>query len=343
MKKTKLVLLSISLISVLGFSITLKHDSFSGLEDNTASLNSPSAYSDTPKVKIDTLQFQIDKYNKLIHDVDSCGKRIEEYEQKIFKLKIKQDDIKKRYDGTSNGILKYSQSLVGAKEITFNAEDYFIFVADLDSHSINLHWKNNEKKYMSIGGVFKMLESKKEKPLMITNAGMYTPQYSPQGLYIENGNSLVPLDTTNPKTDANFYLKPNGVFYIDMNNVPHIEKTEDFEKLYSAKKIQVKTATQSGPMLVSEGELHKSFTYNSPNRKIRSGVGLISNKKVVFAISKNEVNFCDFAILFKDVFGCRDALFLDGAISMMYLRNLNPGELGGNFGPIISVTQKVKK
>ena len=78
----------------------------------------------------------------------------------------------------------------------------------------------------------------------------------------------------------------------------------------------------------------------SVNKKLRSGVGLISSKKVVFIISEGEVNFYDFAVLFKSVFNCQNALFLDGAISMMYLRDKLPNEIGGHFCTLISATRK---
>jgi uncharacterized protein YigE (DUF2233 family) len=41
--------------------------------------------------------------------------------------------------------------------------------------------------------------------------------------------------------------------------------------------------------------------------------------KVVFAVSETPVNFHTFARLFRDVLGCRDALYLDGSISEFYV------------------------
>lgn len=343
MKNLKFAPLVIVLLSVFGLSISMKYDTPSGVSPDEIDVSIRDVFVDTPKTKVDSLQLEIDGYNKLIRDFDTKEKKIKDYEHQITKLKAGQNEIKRKYEVASKGIQKYSQALVGSAQITFNEEAYLVFIADLDNHSINIHWKNNEKKYLNIMAVLKTLEFQKINPLMITNAGMYTPEHNPQGLYIEGGKKHFDLDTLNPKNGTNFYLKPNGVFYVDADNVPHITLTEKFAELYNANKIQVKNATQSGPILVNDGKLHESFTYDSPNRKIRSGVGVINNKKVVFAISKNEVNFHDFATLFKDIFGCRDALFLDGAISMMYLKDLNPNELGGNFGPIISITQKVKK
>jgi uncharacterized protein YigE (DUF2233 family) len=47
------------------------------------------------------------------------------------------------------------------------------------------------------------------------NGGMYKPDNSPQGLYIENREVAASLDTTTG--NGNFYLKPNGIFYITLS------------------------------------------------------------------------------------------------------------------------------
>ncbi len=51
------------------------------------------------------------------------------------------------------------------------------------------------------------------KPLMITNGGMFDPDYSPHGLLVCNHKVYKKLDTRTAK-NANFYLQPNGVFVI---------------------------------------------------------------------------------------------------------------------------------
>ena len=175
---------------------------------------------------------------------------------------------------------------------------------------------------------------------MVTNAGMFTPAYEPEGLFIEDiGTTYFPLDTGGRISDANFYLKPNGVFYIDSLNFPHIITTEEYLKNFQGKKIQNICATQSGPMLVIDGAIHPSFVYGSNNAKIRSGVGILNNKKVLFAITLDECNFYNFSIFFKELSNCKNALFLDGAISKMYVKNVNENNIKGSFGPMISVSK----
>ena len=231
----------------------------------------------------------------------------------------------------------------GSCRVNFKGTTYLFFVVNPDSLEINLHHKDSltKKPYFSIDNLYRHLVKKNLKPLMITNAGMYTVNHEPQGLFIENYHELYPVDTTRPN-DNNFYLKPNGVFFLDQHNNAFVNTTEAFLRKYKSKAVVVKYATQSGPMLLIDGKIHPVFTANSENRKIRNGVGVNGSKKVVFAISVDEVNFYDFASFFKDVFNCKDALFLDGSISRMYLFDKAPNEKGGNFGPIISVVKPVR-
>jgi uncharacterized protein YigE (DUF2233 family) len=50
-------------------------------------------------------------------------------------------------------------------------------------------------------------------------------------------------------------------------------------------------ATQSGPMLVINGRVHPRFDKRSTSLKARNGVGVRTDGKVLFAISKGEVSF----------------------------------------------------
>ena len=51
---------------------------------------------------------------------------------------------------------------------------------------------------------------------------------------------------------------------------------------------------------------------------MRNGVGVRADGSVVFAIADSPVTFHQFAVAFRDTLRCRDAMFLDGAISQFY-------------------------
>jgi uncharacterized protein YigE (DUF2233 family) len=168
-----------------------------------------------------------------------------------------------------------------------------------------------------------------QKLIFAMNAGMYTPENLPKGLYIEQKQTLVPLDTAD-KGFGNFYLQPNGVFAFDDTSAVILE-TNTFKQ-------QVKNytyATQSGPLLVVNGVINPVFTPDSKSLYIRNGVGITQSGKIVFAISNQPVNFYVFADLFKTQLHCPNALFLDGAISKMYAPEINRFETDGNLGPFV--------
>jgi uncharacterized protein YigE (DUF2233 family) len=91
-------------------------------------------------------------------------------------------------------------------------------------------------------------------------------------------------------------------------------------------------------MLVIDGAIHPAFVAGSANLNIRNGVGVLPNNELVFAMSKKEINFYDFAQYFKDL-GCKNALYLDGFVSRTYLPEKNWKQEDGDFGVIIGVVK----
>lgn len=233
----------------------------------------------------------------------------------------------------------------GSHAVRYRGMKFLVFTAYTDSHDIRLHLSRSGTPFKTISSLKKYLEQSKVKPLMITNAGMFTEAYTPQGLYVEGkGGNYYEIDTGKARPNANFYLKPNGVFYIDAAGRAHIDTTEYVARIPKKERKKFRLATQSGPMLLINGAIHPAFRAESKNLKMRNGVGLIggNEKCVVFAVTVDESNFYQFAALFRDVFGCSNALFLDGNISAMYLSDIHPDIDGGPFGPMISVSKKKK-
>lgn len=133
--------------------------------------------------------------------------------------------------------------------------------------------------------------------------------------------------------EGNFYLKPNGIFYIKENDKAEICTTEKFINNGS-----IEYATQSGPMLLMNGKLHPDFQENSTNLNIRNGVGILPDNEIVFAMSKNKINFYNFAMFFKGM-GCKNALYLDGLVSRTYLPQKNSAQTDGDFGVMIGIAE----
>jgi uncharacterized protein YigE (DUF2233 family) len=106
---------------------------------------------------------------------------------------------------------------------------------------------------------------------------------------------------------------------------------------------QYNFATQSGPLLVINNQINPVFTASSNSLFIRNGVGISADGTLIFAISNQPINFHLFAAFFKEKLHCPNALFLDGAISKMYLPERNRLELNGNLGPFIALINEQKK
>jgi uncharacterized protein YigE (DUF2233 family) len=201
-----------------------------------------------------------------------------------------------------------------------------------DPKTIKFYWKDEQGQI--IGSIYRLkvfVETRKQELKFAMNGGMYLKDYSPQGLYIENGVKLARLDTLSGS--GNFRLKPNGVFYITSDNQAVVRQTKDFKD-----DGQIKFATQSGPMLIIDGQIHPAFIKGSANLNIRNGVGILPDNRVVFAMSKKEINFHDFAEYFMSL-GCKNALYLDGFVSRTYLPEEKWEQMDGSFGVIIGVAE----
>ncbi|MBA5628631.1 phosphodiester glycosidase family protein [Moheibacter sp. BDHS18] len=195
---------------------------------------------------------------------------------------------------------------------------------------INFYWKkSNGERIGSLGNFKKFIEGQNNTLLFAMNGGMFGQDFSPQGLYIENGKFLNSIDTLNG--EGNFYLKPNGIFYINFDKKAFIVETEKFNHTEN-----IQFATQSGPMLVINGKIHPEFRKGSKNFNIRNGVGITEDDKVIFAMSKNEINLYDFAEFFQKQ-GCKNALYLDGFVSRTYFPDEKWEQTDGDFGVIIGV------
>ena len=216
---------------------------------------------------------------------------------------------------------------------TQNQDRIIYYVANPEKQNISLFYKDDkQKRFGSILNLKSWLNSNNKILLFAMNGGMYKKDGSPQGLYIENGKIISPIDTLT-NTHGNFYLQPNGIFYITSSNKAGISITPKFK--YN----NIKYATQSGPMLLIDSKIHPTFTDGSANLQIRNGVGILPNGNVIFAISKEPVNFYNFALYFKNL-GCKNALYLDGFVSRAYIPTEKLTQTDGDFGVIIAAANE---
>lgn len=160
------------------------------------------------------------------------------------------------------------------------------------------------------------------------NAGMYHRDLAPVGLYVEDGVEVSPIVTSDGP--GNFGLLPNGVFCI--GETFRVIESRTFKR----DRPDCRYATQSGPMLVIDGQLHPKLAPGSDSTNVRNGVGVSEDgQRAVFVISNDAVNFESFARLFRDELGLFDALYFDGNISRLYAPELGRHDGGFPMGPMV--------
>ncbi len=183
---------------------------------------------------------------------------------------------------------------------------------------LHLRWLDDAGRPLSnFGALQQQLDREGKKIAFATNAGIYERGPKPCGLTICDSKELVPLNLA--EGEGNFFLKPNGVFYVDDQSGPGIVEAGAYPSLT----IKPRLANQSGPLILRKGVIHPAFNANSPNLRQRSAVGVVTKtKEIIFVMSdredrvKGRVTFHQLARLFLHL-GCEDALYLDGDISQM--------------------------
>jgi uncharacterized protein YigE (DUF2233 family) len=215
------------------------------------------------------------------------------------------------------------------QNVRFERSEYTVCEVDLRRQTVRLFWKKPDGRPYGYPSSLPPAISN-HRLVFATNGGMYHPDNSPVGLYVEDGRELARVNTN--AGPGNFHMRPNGVFYVT-GEVAAIVETRSFIK----QNLRVEFATQSGPMLVIDGKIHPRFSQHGASMKYRAAVGSRDPSSVVFVISESEVSFGELARLFRDKLRCKNALFLDGGsatsfYSPMLGRNSNFLPLGPMIG-----------
>ncbi|WP_435978804.1 phosphodiester glycosidase family protein [Psychrobacter sp. DM4] len=206
-----------------------------------------------------------------------------------------------------------------------------------DDYDLQLFWQDNNKQtFLTFDTLVASLPSEQTLAFAM-NAGMYNQEYAPIGYTIIEGQEIRALNLN--EGGGNFHLLPNGVMWWDKTGVVHITESNALAALIDRDAISVQYATQSGPMLVIDGDIHPAFNENSTSLKFRNGVGVCDNGSIQFVNSDEPVNFYTFASLFKDDLNCSNALFLDGGIaSALYAPDIDKHDKK-EMGVIVGVVQ----
>lgn len=206
------------------------------------------------------------------------------------------------------------------------------FLADPHHQRIAMYWRQaNGKDYASLRALLADINGD-GRVLMAMNGGIYDKAYAPLGLYIEKGQQKVAVNRASG--GGNFFIKPGGVFYLRGQRAGIVS----LDKLRSTKGMDY--AVQSGPMLLENGVINWRLKPSASSRKLRNGVGITAQGKVVFMLSDRETNFYDFACYAKTRLNVRQMLYLDGTISKMSQQG---GSIPWQYHPFVSMITVEKR
>ena len=144
------------------------------------------------------------------------------------------------------------------------------------------------------------------------NAGMFDEDGRAIGLAVAEGQEIKSLNRR-VNGGGNFHMQPNGVFLVRKDGRAEVVTTAAYRS--SPDNL---IATQSGPMLVLNGQINPRFDADGRSRYVRNGVGVDPEGVPVFVISDTPVSFGRFARLFAGPLGCRNALYFDGSVSSLW-------------------------
>lgn len=219
--------------------------------------------------------------------------------------------------------------------IPYDGAAYTVCTYDPALHSFALvTYAKDDAPLRNFAELSKLLGKKSKNIVFAMNAGMYDDAGNAIGLYVENQKQRVPINQRS--AEGNFYLKPNGVFWMDAAG-PHIDTTDAFALKPNAAPIW---ATQSGPMLVIDGVVNSRFAPDGTSRHIRNGVCVTGSSTAIFVISSTEVSLGKFARFMREDLKCANALYLDGEVSSLWDGATGRNDQRYPLGPMLVVSKR---
>lgn len=234
-----------------------------------------------------------------------------------------------------------------AEVIEHRGVSFYVYQLDQTKEKLELHLSGKKGEPNTFIKLAEKVSRKGRELKFAMNAGIFEGNFMPSGLHIAEGKTITKLNLNDFVKDResqftpNFFLKPNGVFFIREDGSADIVESS----LFSALRDKPVLATQSGPLLVQNQKIHPVLTEDSTSERYRNGVGVTADGKVVLVCSVLDrtigmSNLYRFAELFRDKLNCPNALYLDGDISYVYIKGETPPIRETNwFAGILAITQ----
>ncbi|MAS92096.1 MAG: hypothetical protein CMO55_02775 [Verrucomicrobiales bacterium] len=243
-------------------------------------------------------------------------------------------------------------STVYADTITHQGADFFVYRLDPKKEKLELYLGEKKGKPNTFPQLQERLTKQGKKLKFAMNSGIFEGTFLPTGLHIAEGKTVTKLNLDDFKKERegqftpNFFLKPNGVFFLRKDGTAGVLESGK----YATSGEKPVLATQSGPLLVENGTIHPVLEASSTSRRTRNGVGVASDGTIILVCSDwsgrdtGESNLYHFAELFRDKLDCKNALYLDGDISYVYIEGETPPIRESNwFAGILAITEPVEE
>ncbi len=221
------------------------------------------------------------------------------------------------------------------RSVSFEGAALTHCVADPTQHRIKTVLNNSDgKPYRSLRAYADAVGNEDDTIAFAFNAGMFDEEGDPIGYFVEDKERLSRLNRADGP--GNFHMKPNGVFY-GTGGKWRVTSTEWFFKTV---RDRPSFGTQSGPLLVTAGNLHPEITEDGPSKAVRNGVGVDAAGKAHFVLSETPVSFGLLARFYRDELKTDNALYLDGNVSALWDPATERIDVGAPIGPILVVTKR---
>ena len=191
-------------------------------------------------------------------------------------------------------------------------------VADIDLHSLEIVFTAaNDGKPETFPAIVSNMSREGMKPLLVTNAGIYSADNRPLGLLISPKGKLHDVNRKVTGPGHGNFSWDSAVFQISDDGTASIVSARAWQE----GRQHTVAATQSGPQLASSGKINQSFQAQSNWSFTRTAIGVDqSNRRIVhLVVSRDFVTLFELATFMVNELHCSEALHLDGNLSAFYI------------------------
>lgn len=238
-------------------------------------------------------------------------------------------------------------STAQAEIVVHRGVSFYVYHLDQTKEKLELHLSGKKGEPNTFVKLATKVKSQGRELKFAMNAGIFEGNFLPSGLHISEGETITNLNLKDFVKDResqftpNFFLKPNGVFFLLRDGTAGIAESARYASLG----LNPVLANQSGPLLLYNNKIHPILTEDSTSERYRNGVGITTEGKIVFVCSVQDPkigmsNLYRFAELFREKLNCPKALYLDGDLSYIYIKGETPPIRETNwFAGILAITE----